>query len=136
MDDPVAHAEGVIRDANALDVRITEKTERLIGDLVAYQDRDRRTKRIMAVLIAVMLVMLVIGTFAVIKIRDNASTITASCHTTNQANANQIKLWQFILNIPPDPAETPQQKETKTAFAALVQDTFKPLDCSQPKVLP
>lgn len=136
MDDPVAHADNLIDRADALNSRIDERTEKIISGLVFYQGKAKRNQRIMALIIAVLIAVIGVVTLAIVKIRDNASTIQAACEAQNRANANEITLWHFLLDIPPAPNETDAQKEIAIKFTKLVDDTFAPIDCAQPKVLP
>jgi len=135
-DDPVAHAEDVIARADDLQDRITEETKRTIANLVHFQERSKLHTRIILGLIIVILCMMAIGTFALIKIHDNAATIQQTCETLNQTNSNQILLWEHILELPPTEAETPEEKQQKVEFEQFIQETFQVVNCTQPKVLP
>lgn len=133
---PHTHADDVLRRADELDGRISEKTEAVIADLVAYRDKSRRADRWRNFTLVLLFVMFFIGIFIVIKIRDNATSIKQLCVSTNEANANQTKLWHFILSIPPQPDETDQQKDILIQFSQLVDQTFAQHNCSEPKAIP
>lgn len=136
MDDPIAHAESVIAKGEALDRRITDHTEQVIKELIAYKNEKTRSDRIRNGIIAVIIVMLFVGTFAVVKIRDNAASISQFCKATNKANAGMQEIFDFVLALPADPNETEQQRNTRIQFNDLVHKTLAPIDCSQQKVLP
>jgi hypothetical protein len=132
MDD----SSNLIERADELDDRITEATKAVINDLVHFQDKTRHLTYLLGIVSSVLVVVVTVVILAVVKINDNASTLKGSCEQLNQSNANQVKLWEHILDLPPAPDETPAQKQTKIEFEQFVKDTFRPLDCSQPKVIP
>lgn len=136
MDDPIERAENLIDKAEDLDNRINRQTEQVINELVTYKERDVKWKIFITTMGFVVMIMLFFGIFAVIKIRDNAASIKDFCEATNKANAEQAVLWRFILDIPPDPNETDNEKAIKIAFTDLVERTFAPHDCSQQRVIP
>lgn len=136
MDDRIEHAEQLVNKADALDRRIDAQTERVINDLVTYKDRAIKWQIAASISMVIMFLMIVVGIFLVVKVRDNATTIKDFCESTNRANESQITLWHFILDLPPDENTTEQQKQLVAQFTNLVDRTFAPHNCSQPAVIP
>lgn len=136
IQDPVSHADKVVEKADQLQDRISAETDKVIRDLVAYKAKATKWQRINSIIIAVLVVMFVGGTFLLIKIRDNAATIQAACESGNRARAGETKLWDFILSLPIDPNQTQQEQEARIALQKLVDDIFASRDCSNPQVLP
>lgn len=134
--DPVERAENLIVKAELLDDRITKQTEQVIKELVTYKNRAVKWQILTSAMMLILIFMLVVGAFALIKIRDNSANIQDFCEATNKSNDQQITLWRFILEIPPRADETASEKQTKVDFTDLVERTFAPIDCSQQKVVP
>lgn len=136
MDDRIEHAEKLVTKAEDLDRRIDSHTERVINDLVTYKDRAIKWQIAASISMFIMFVMIVVGIFLVVKVRDNATTLKDFCQSTNRANASQIILWHFILDRPPDANTTEEQKQLIEQFTVIVDRTFAPHNCSQPAVIP
>ena len=131
-EDPVARAEHVIEQADRFDDLMTQKTERVINDLVAYKQRSQRWQRVIIGMVAVQMLMILIGAFVILKIQDSAATVRSTCEQANASNAIQKGLWHFLLDQPPPPNESPDAANIRIAFTAQVDKAFAPLNCSTP----
>lgn len=129
MDDLLARAD-------ALDRKIDDKTERVITDLVDYGKKNRRLIHIITAMVVFQFVIAGILTLAIVKIRDNSASIGDLCTATNVSNANETKLWNFVLNAPSTTEPSEQQKAVREQFKQLLIDTFPQVKCAQPKVVP
>src|SRR5262249_30141168 len=68
---------------------------------------------------------------------QNAANITQLCLLGNEARAQQIVLWEHIVQIAqPPPRETPAQRRARLAttrtFVAYLHKVFAPRDCARP----
>jgi uncharacterized membrane protein len=64
----------------------------------------------------------------------NTASITQLCQAGNEARAQQVQLWMYLITISrPPPHETPaaqaQREKTVHAFEAYVQKVFAPRNC-------
>ncbi len=64
------------------------------------------------------------------KADSNSAAIVRSCESTNESRANNKKLWDYILALPPRTERTPAQTEQLADFQAFVDKTFAPRNCS------
>jgi len=65
------------------------------------------------------------------KLIRNQNNIVASCNSGNEFRKSNLKLWEYILAIPPSPNQTPEQKQKVDDFEKFVNQTFKLRDCSK-----
>ena len=68
----------------------------------------------------------------------NAATTAQLCQAGNEARAQQIGLWEYILSLShPPPGETPAQRAQRTAvlakFDAHLHRVFAARDCAAPR---
>ena len=64
----------------------------------------------------------------------NAASVTQLCQAGNEARAQQVQLWQFVVHIsrtPPHqtPAQAAQRARTVRAFEAYLHRVLAPRDC-------
>ena len=71
---------------------------------------------------------------AITKAGHNAASIQQLCVTSNEFRAEQIGLWEFVINLSKPPAhETPAQKQIREhglkVFEAYLHHVFAPRVC-------
>lgn len=96
--------------------------------LSSYGRRNRRLIRLLTVSV-VMDVVLSLG-LAYVFVRSNANSnkLRDQCITRNEARANNVKLWDHILEITPDSAD-PVAHQRRVDFKAFIDKTFEQTPC-------
>lgn len=97
-------------------------------------------KAAITVMLSILLIagMLTAGYFLIIRASDAAASARAVaiavqanqrelCRVTNQENAKQILLWEYILHL--TPPKTPEQQKLGQQFSAFLNQVFKSLPC-------
>lgn len=124
-----------------LDKRI-EKTDlpKAVDTLFKAAKKQKRFTRLLA--ITVIFDVLLTAAFGFITWRthqiaqqseSNRSALMRSCNITNEGRANNKKLWDYILKLPPSQERTPDQEKRLDEFRAFVDKTFAQRDCSSIK---
>lgn len=109
---------------------------------VLIKDAKRRRHQLLALTVSLILdFLLTIGLFAVsVKTQQvagqadsNHQAIVRSCEASNEARANNKALWDYILELPPNPTQGPlsaDQQKQREDFKIFVAKTFAARDCS------
>lgn len=141
MSDPVSAANALSSALETLREELAESNARANARLDAQKAYGRRNRR----LIWATITSLVLGfaltialIFTVVQLNDttakadrNRERQISTCLSTNEARANNRKLWDFLLKLPPNQEQTSQQRQQLEAFKSLVVQTFAPRDCSK-----
>lgn len=130
----------------SLDDRNRELNKKIAeGDLgmavaVLVQDAKKRKRQVRLLTLSIVLdILLTIGLFyqshrtaqLASRADSNSAAILRSCETSNEARANNKQLWGFLLSLPTPNAPTIQEQANRDKFAAYVNMTFAPRDCSK-----
>lgn len=65
------------------------------------------------------------------KAESSTHAIIRNCETSNEARANNKKLWDYIINLPPTQPPTSEQQKRIADFKKFIDMTFAPRDCSK-----
>jgi hypothetical protein len=141
MSDPIAAANAL---ANALDTlrdELAESNAQANARLDAQTTYGRRNRRMIWVLVGSVvfeLLLTVVIAFVAVQAGNASDKATrahdqqvATCQTTNEARANNKKLWDYLLDLPPATPRTSVQDEQLDSFRAYVGRTFAPRDCTK-----
>lgn len=114
------------------------KLEEQIGILAEAGKKTRRLVLYLAVSVGVNVALtILLGAFFYNQnvIQDdlirNKNNIVASCNSGNEFRKSNLKLWEYILAIPPASDQTAEQKQKVDEFEDFVNQTFKLRDCSK-----
>lgn len=136
-DDPLATAQALTGALETLSDRLEAVTETQ-AEQVAYGRRNRRLIWLTIVSL-VFSVLLTVGlTVTAVRLNDtndkadrNRERQISTCVSTNEARANNKRLWDYLLKLPPTTPRTDAQVEQLAAFKAFVDQTFAPRDCTK-----
>lgn len=135
--DPIAVAqamttamEGLANQLDALNSQVEAQR--------AYGRRNRRGIWVLGVSMAVDLALtvgVVISLAQSSNASDKASQVRTqqivTCQASNEARANNKKLWEYLLALPPTSPRTEKQVRQIADFRAFVDKTFAPRDCTR-----
>ena len=70
------------------------------------------------------------------QVNANKASITQLCQSGNEARAQQVQLWEFVIHISkPPPHETPahraQRERTVARFVTHLHHVFAPRNCQE-----
>lgn len=112
-------------------------TDEAFETLIAPLRRaDVAHARIIKILIGVITAMslIVLGlTYSLVRIDANSkglAKVTALCEKTNESNAIQLDLWNFILSVPPSTPPTAAQAQIRREFEQRINKAFAQKDCN------
>lgn len=106
------------------------------------KDAKRGRRRFVLLAITVVFDVLLTFGFGYITIRthnlasqaeSNSAAIVRSCEVGNESRANNKKLWEYILGLPPTSAPSVERDQRIAEFKAFVDKTFAQRDCSNLK---
>jgi hypothetical protein len=118
--DPLAALAGVVKELQA--------TRDEIVRLRTYGRRNR-TFIVFDIVLTVLLTVLGGGVVHAIQSAGQANSAQlALCQAGNVSRAQQINLWEFLINLSPPP-KTKQGKEVLTKFEAHLRSAFAPRNC-------
>lgn len=120
---------------------LAEQVGTLNAQVEAQESYGRRNRRMIWWLVVSLLfdvvLTAVIATVAVQANRasDQAAQVksqqVSTCLASNEARANNKKLWDYVLAATPTKPRTEEQNEQVRDFRAFVDKTFAPRDCSK-----
>lgn len=126
-----------LASAQDLTSALTDLSERL-GDTLAYGHRNRRMIWGLIISLALDLVLTAGLTISLIQ-SDRASNEARSvhrqqvviCESGNEGRALNVKLWTYVLSIPPPQSRTHEQEKRVAEFKVFLTKTFAPRDCGK-----
>ena len=105
---------------------------------VLLKDARKRSRQVKLLAISLALDILLTFGFGFVSFRtaeiasqadSNSAALQRTCESTNEARANNKKLWDYLFAQPPAPDQTPEQAAAIAQFKVFVDKTFAPRDC-------
>lgn len=127
---------------DALDKKMKQHPDLVqnIEDLFVLGRRNRKLIRVLYGLVVVVVILGAAVTYLTSQVvisksraESNHITLVNSCTSGNEFRKDNLSLWTYILNIKPVQPPTDAQKKIANDFAALVNKTFAPRDCTNIK---
>lgn len=131
-----------LQKSDWLDQKMKENPGSIASQISALGATSKRLARfinLVAVSLAVEVIVIFVVGFLFIRqqqniqnVEVNRAFIARNCELTNQYRKDNRVLWQFILDLPPDPnrPNTLQTEKNRAAFIQFLDKTFAETDCS------
>lgn len=110
--------------------------DKSVATLIKGAHRQRRAIRLLAVSIVLDFILTIGLTVVSVKTNEvarlaqsNKEAVIANCETANESRANQLKLWQYVFDIPPTVPRTPEQDKRVGEFKVFIDKTFAQRNC-------
>lgn len=130
--------QDVIKRSDELDERMTKLPDlnQAVVDLITSGKRLRRLINLIYVVIILEVALSIVGVIIYTGSQVNRANIAtlhaslvSSCKANNDFRSDNLKLWQYLLAIPPEQPQTPAQQKITTDFNSFVSKTFAPRNC-------
>lgn len=119
-------------DPRAAIASVLEELKDTRAEIVRLRTYGRRNRTFVLVDIALTVLLTVLGGGVVHAIQSAGhanSAQLALCQATNTSRAQQIGIWQFVLNLS-GPPRTAHEKQIRDKFLARLHETYAPRDCA------
>lgn len=134
----------ILKESEVLDEKINNIDGNSgVPELIRRLNREKKITRILAVSITLDILLTMGLSFLSYKVLDNNNKLVKVsqqstvhvCEAVNSTNAIQLKLWEYLLSIPPTapPVQTPEQMKMAAdqlvQFKQYVAKAFAPEQC-------
>jgi hypothetical protein len=120
---------------------LAEQVGTLNAQVEAQESYGRRNRRmIWGLVVSLLLDAVLTVVIATVAVQANHASDRATqvrnqqistCLSTNEARALNIRLWEYVLTIPPSQQRTEEQVKRIADFKVFLRKTFAPRDCSK-----